>query len=227
MREPGVRVADRLEVGDPRRQLAAQAVDERAQPRVLGGGLGDRRLELTSRANLQIRGLRAEDAETLATGLRMAGLLPSATHDAVRNIAAPPLAGPSLRALVGELDDALCADPVLAGLPGKFLFAIGHVALAADIAAVPVPAVPAARQSVSAWRYFAFFFRVEVQYLSHSALTRSRREATSRSSPWAWPAWHSRARRSAALSVRAFWVSPPACMKRRAFHSAVSAPLHS
>ena len=93
--------------------------------------------------------------------------------------------------------------------------------------AASAAAVPAARQSVSAWRYLAFFFRVEVQYLSHSALTRSRREATSRSSPWAWPAWHSRARRSAALSVRAFWVSPPACMKRRAFHSAVSAPPHS
>lgn len=98
---------------------------------------GDGFLELTSRANLQVRGVRAGDAETLAARLRAAGLLPSATHDAVRNIAAPPLAGPALRGLVRQLDAAILGDPGLARLPGKFLFAVGHVALAADVAAVP------------------------------------------------------------------------------------------
>ncbi|MBG0560358.1 precorrin-3B synthase [Actinoplanes aureus] len=98
---------------------------------------GDGRLELTSRANVQIRGVRAEHAETLAAGLRTAGLLPSTTHDSVRNIASPPRPGSPLRALVPRLDAAICDDPALSRLPGKFLFAVGHVPLAADVAAVP------------------------------------------------------------------------------------------
>jgi precorrin-3B synthase len=101
---------------------------------------GDGRLELTSRANLQIRAVPAEHTETLAAGLRAAGLLPSTTHDGVRNIASSPLLGPPSRALVTALDAAICGDPVLSGLPGKFLFAIGHVPLAADVAAVPTGA---------------------------------------------------------------------------------------
>ncbi|GAA4930223.1 nitrite/sulfite reductase [Actinoplanes utahensis] len=110
--------------------------------RELAEEFGDGRLELTSRANLQIRGLQPADAPALAARLRDAGLLPSPTHDNVRNIAAPPLLGPSLRALVTELDLAIRNDPDLPRLPGKFLFAIGHVPLAADLAAVPTPAGP-------------------------------------------------------------------------------------
>ncbi|BCY14110.1 precorrin-3B synthase [Actinoplanes sp. L3-i22] len=106
--------------------------------RELAEAFGDGRLELTSRANLQLRGLRQDRAETLASRLRAAGLLPSHTHDSVRNIAAPPLADARLRRWVGELDAAICADPELAALPGKFLFGIGQVPLAADVAAVPV-----------------------------------------------------------------------------------------
>ncbi|MBB2942574.1 precorrin-3B synthase [Actinoplanes lutulentus] len=102
---------------------------------------GDGFLELTSRANFQVRGVKAEDAETLATHLRAAGLLPSATHDSVRNIAAPPLADPRIRALTRSLDAAILGDPGLPRLPGKFLFAIGHVPLAADVSAVPVDAL--------------------------------------------------------------------------------------
>jgi precorrin-3B synthase len=105
--------------------------------RELAEEFGDGHLELTSRANVQLRALRSEDSPALASRLRAAGLLPSTTHDGVRNIAAPPLAGSPLRALVGHLDDAILGDPVLATLPGKFLFAIGHVPLAADVAAVP------------------------------------------------------------------------------------------
>ncbi|MFC4072500.1 precorrin-3B synthase [Actinoplanes subglobosus] len=107
--------------------------------RELAEEFGDGCLELTSRANLQLRALRPGDAPALAARLRSAGLLPSPTHDNVRNIAAPPLPGSLLRALVGRLDLAIQADATLAALPGKFLFAIGQVPLASDVAAVPVP----------------------------------------------------------------------------------------
>jgi precorrin-3B synthase len=97
---------------------------------------GDGALELTSRANLQLRALRAS-GEELASRLAAAGLLPSLAHETVRNIVAPPLAGAAMRALVQTLDEALCADPALAALPGRFLFAVGRTSLAADVAAVP------------------------------------------------------------------------------------------
>ncbi|AEV87781.1 precorrin-3B synthase [Actinoplanes sp. SE50] len=111
--------------------------------RELAEEFGDRRLELTSRANLQLRALPQDRVETVAARLRAAGLLPSATHDAVRNIAAPPMASDTVRDLVRRLDAAICADPGLAALPGKFLFALGPVPLAADVTAVPLAGSPA------------------------------------------------------------------------------------
>ncbi|GAB1642087.1 precorrin-3B synthase [Krasilnikovia sp. MM14-A1259] len=107
---------------------------------------GDGHLELTSRANVQLRALNGVAAERLAGRLAAAGLLPSRTHELVRNIAASPLPGGVLDVaeLVGELDRALCADAALAGLPGRFLFALdsgrGDVAFAADVAAYPLDA---------------------------------------------------------------------------------------
>ena len=106
--------------------------------------LGDGRLELTSRANIQLRGLAATAGPDLARRLGDAGLLPSSTHERVRNILASPLSGldgPPLDDLVGELDRQLCADPELAELSGRFLFALddgrGDVAgLGADLVAV-------------------------------------------------------------------------------------------
>lgn len=107
----------RLSVADLR--LLAAAADD------LGNGV----LELTSRANVQVRGLRPAGEHHLAARLRVAGLLPSDTHDRVRNIVASPLTGllgrePDVSVLVADLDEALCADPGLAALPGRFLFAI-------------------------------------------------------------------------------------------------------
>ena len=107
--------------------------------------LGDGTIELTSRANLQVRGL--VDGVALSTRLASAGLLPSATHERVRNILASPLTGrdgagfADVRPLVAALDRALCATPALAGLPGRFLFTVddgrGDVAwLGADVAAI-------------------------------------------------------------------------------------------
>jgi precorrin-3B synthase len=97
----------------------------------------DGTVELTSRANLQIRGLTGES--DLARRLAAAGLLPSATHERVRNIMASPLDGD--RDLVRALDEGLCARPALAGLPGRFLFIVdsgrGDVAwLDGDVAAL-------------------------------------------------------------------------------------------
>ncbi len=83
--------------------------------------LGDGSLELTSRANLQIRGLA--DGLELGARLRAAGLLPSDTHERIRNIIAAPLE--DNQALVDALDRALCADPLLASLPGRFLVTVG------------------------------------------------------------------------------------------------------
>jgi precorrin-3B synthase len=107
--------------------------------------LGDGTIELTSRANLQVRGLA--DGVALGARLTSAGLLPSATHERVRNILGTPLTGrdgagfADIRPLVAGLDQALCAAPGLADLPGRFLFAVddgrGDVAwLDADVAAV-------------------------------------------------------------------------------------------
>jgi precorrin-3B synthase len=111
----------------------------------LAADLGDGRMELTSRGNVQLRGLAADAAGPLTDGLARAGLLPSFSHDRVRNVLASPLAGldqgPDLTGIVRALDAALCARPRLAQLPGRFLFAIddgrGDVAgLGADVVAV-------------------------------------------------------------------------------------------
>lgn len=85
--------------------------------------LGDGRLHLTSRGNLQLRGLR--DPSALAERLAAAGLLPSASHERVRNILASPVPGlVDAQRLAAELDRAVCARPALARLPGRFLFAV-------------------------------------------------------------------------------------------------------
>ena len=105
----------------------------------LAASWGDGHVELTSRANLQLRALRDAPVAELAARLQAAGLLPSPTHELVRNTVASPLAG---GLPVEALDRALCADESLAGLPGRFLFALdggaGDVAFGADVAALPV-----------------------------------------------------------------------------------------
>ncbi|MGH3228075.1 MAG: precorrin-3B synthase, partial [Streptosporangiaceae bacterium] len=110
----------------------------------LASELGDGRVELTSRGNVQLRGLAADAAGPLTDELARAGLFPSPGHDRVRNVLASPLAGldggPDLTAIVQGLDAALCARPRLAELPGRFLFAVddgcGDVAgLGADVVA--------------------------------------------------------------------------------------------
>jgi precorrin-3B synthase len=111
----------------------------------LAGEMSDGRVELTSRGNIQLRALAAGAAARLTEELATAGLLPSLDHDRVRNVLASPLAGldgvPELAPVVRALDAGLCAQPRLAELSGRFLFAIddgrGDVAgLGADVVAV-------------------------------------------------------------------------------------------
>ncbi|MFI5909497.1 precorrin-3B synthase [Dactylosporangium sp. NPDC051541] len=91
--------------------------------RTAAAELGDPALELTSRGNVQVRALPPGAESELAARLTDAGLLPSATHERVRNIVASPLS-PAVRPLVAEFDALLCAQPALAALPGRFLATI-------------------------------------------------------------------------------------------------------
>jgi len=112
--------------------------------------LGDGALELTSRGNVQLRGLRPGVEPELGDRLAAAGLLPSATHETARNVLASVLSGRSgglvdVRPWVPAFDAALCADPALAELPGRFLAAFddgrGDVAGAgADVALLALDA---------------------------------------------------------------------------------------
>ncbi|MFP5369610.1 MAG: precorrin-3B synthase [Actinomycetes bacterium] len=90
--------------------------------------LGDDALELTSRGNVQLRGLRPGIEAELGDRLAAAGLLPSASHETARNVLASVLSGRAggfldVRPWVRAFDAGLCADPALAGLPGRFLAA--------------------------------------------------------------------------------------------------------
>ncbi|WP_405498548.1 precorrin-3B synthase [Nocardia sp. NBC_00511] len=89
--------------------------------------LSDGSIELTSRGNVQFRQVR--DAAALGERLAAVGLLPSATHERVRNIVASPLSGrvggwTDVHPLVPALDAGLRADDRLAQLPGRVLFTL-------------------------------------------------------------------------------------------------------
>lgn len=79
---------------------------------------------------MQIRGLKADGPQELSDRLYSAGLLPSITHERVRNILASPLSGLDQESrydvlpVAAALDRALCGRPALAELPGRFLFAL-------------------------------------------------------------------------------------------------------
>jgi len=88
---------------------------------------GSPAMELTSRGNIQLRALT--DTVGVAEIAAAAGLLPSQTHERVRNIVASPLSGrvggmTDIRGLVAELDEAIQTEPALAELPGRFIFGV-------------------------------------------------------------------------------------------------------
>lgn len=93
---------------------------------------GDGHVRLTSRANLQVRGLPGTSGSLAAdvlAAIEATGLLPTRSHELVRNVMVSPATGlfdglVDLRAVAAELDSLLCADPLLASLPGRFLFVL-------------------------------------------------------------------------------------------------------
>ncbi|WP_328536246.1 precorrin-3B synthase [Streptomyces sp. NBC_00344] len=112
--------------------------------------LGDGRLDITSRGNIQLRGLGADRGAELAGLLTDTGLLPAPRHERIRNIVASPLSGldaahpgdgtdrTDVLPWVISLDRFLCDDATAPALSGRFLFAFddGHqdvAALGADV----------------------------------------------------------------------------------------------
>ena len=93
---------------------------------------GDGDVHLTRRANLQLRAMPTTDdvlPDEVVEAIAATGLLPSRTHELVRNVMVSPQTGlaggrTDLRPVATELDRLLCADPELARLPGRFLFVL-------------------------------------------------------------------------------------------------------
>ncbi len=92
---------------------------------------GNGQIDLTGRANLQLRGLSPQHLAELHDAMADWHLLDgSAAGEAVRNVISSPLAGldPAavldVRPIVGALEQCLARDTALHDLPGKFGFAI-------------------------------------------------------------------------------------------------------
>ena len=113
---------------------------------------GSGEIDLTSRANLQLRGLSEATYLDALAALGAAGLLDeSASIEAVRNVVVDPLCGldpehVDVRGLAAELEQMLAANSDLHALPGKFGLSVSGTAsplvgqTAADISiAMPSP----------------------------------------------------------------------------------------
>lgn len=98
-------------------------IDQIAALMAIGSEYGVPVVQITTRANLQVRGLPDPLPADVAERIADAGLLPSDTHEKARNVLAAPL-NPELRQRARELDLMLCARPALAELPGRFLFVL-------------------------------------------------------------------------------------------------------
>lgn len=82
---------------------------------------GSGQIDLTRRANLQIRGVREEGLNELRAALDGLGLLDrDAAGERVRSLMVGPAANDTVRSLADALTRALLAEPRLAALPPKF-----------------------------------------------------------------------------------------------------------
>jgi precorrin-3B synthase len=114
--------------------------------------LGNGHIDLTRRANLQIRGLAESGLSELHAALDKIGLLdPDPETEAARNIMVSPLAGldPAelldVRPMARELASAVAADRRFGALPAKFGWLVdggGAVSIAGERADVALCAVP-------------------------------------------------------------------------------------
>ncbi|OLT24013.1 hypothetical protein BJF81_09185 [Ornithinimicrobium sp. CNJ-824] len=104
-----------------RLRLPGGGVDAAALDRLMGLARrhGSPMLQLTSRGNLQVRGLPDPLPSALVDEIEALGLLPSRTHERARGILAVP--DPVAQALARQVDAAVRAEPDLAELPGRFL----------------------------------------------------------------------------------------------------------
>ena len=118
--------------------------------RVIAGAArryGNGHIDLTSRGNVQVRGLSPRSAEYLAEAIIDAGLASAnASFEAIRNVMASPL-GPDdpsdtfdSHAVARDIEAMLIAEPALWGLPSKFAFVVDAggelplVGITADVA---------------------------------------------------------------------------------------------
>ena len=95
----------------------------------LAARFGNGKLDLTARANLQLRGVREATLPALVAALRGLGLVDcDAAAEAVRNVVASPMAGlhdgPDIRPLVAALEARLTGVRALHALPTKFCFLV-------------------------------------------------------------------------------------------------------
>lgn len=125
---------------------------------------GDGSVHLTSRANVQVRALPLDGdrlPDEVADALIATGLVPTRTHELVRNVLVSPLTGVAggradLRPVARALDQLLCAEPRLADLSARFLFVLddgrGDVAdRRLDLGLVAVDAETAQLRAGSGW----------------------------------------------------------------------------
>jgi precorrin-3B synthase len=92
---------------------------------------GNGQIDLTARANLQLRGITADSLPDLQQAIADAGLLDeNPDGEAIRNVIASPFAGLDpdavldIRPVVAALEARLTGDPKLYALPAKFCFAV-------------------------------------------------------------------------------------------------------
>ena len=104
---------------------------------------GSGRVEITNRANFQLRGFSAENIAPFAEAMRAAGLAGAdAASERRRNIIVEPGLAPDMMEVAQRLEAWLEQDDALQPLPSKFGFAVGLVTDVADLCLLADGAAP-------------------------------------------------------------------------------------